>query len=59
MCSLEGRMFPVEICYLAEATSNYVEAAVQAVMDINASVRRRHSLKALTASNRRATSSSS
>ncbi|KAL7414009.1 P-loop containing nucleoside triphosphate hydrolase protein [Mrakia frigida] len=34
--SLEGRMYPVEVAYLSEPSSDYVEAAVQAVFDIHA-----------------------
>ncbi|OCF55267.1 ATP-dependent RNA helicase DDX35 [Kwoniella mangroviensis CBS 10435] len=33
--SLEGRMFPVEVCYLKEPCSDYAEAAVQTVFDIH------------------------
>ncbi|ODN84690.1 hypothetical protein L202_00583 [Cryptococcus amylolentus CBS 6039] len=33
--SLEGRMFPVEVCYLKEPCSDYTEAAVQTVFDIH------------------------
>lgn len=35
MVSLEGRMFPVEVCYLREPTSDYVESTVQTVFDIH------------------------
>lgn len=37
--SLEGRMYPVEVCYLKEATSDYVEAAIQTIFDIHMKVR--------------------
>ncbi|WVQ78187.1 hypothetical protein IAT38_000270 [Cryptococcus sp. DSM 104549] len=33
--SLEGRMFPVEVCYLKQPCVDYAEAAVQAVFDIH------------------------
>ncbi|KAK8869932.1 hypothetical protein IAR55_000500 [Kwoniella newhampshirensis] len=33
--SLEGRMFPVEVCYLKEPCADYAEAAVQTVFDIH------------------------
>lgn len=33
--SVEGRMYPVEIGYLQEATNDYVETAVQAIFDIH------------------------
>lgn len=32
-------MYPVEVAYLSEPSSDYVEAAVQAVFDIHAKVR--------------------
>ncbi|CED83397.1 pre-mrna splicing factor [Phaffia rhodozyma] len=35
--SLEGRMYPVEVAYLDKPTSNYVETAVQTILDIHAS----------------------
>ncbi|KAH5246694.1 hypothetical protein HBI42_133680 [Parastagonospora nodorum] len=34
---IEGRTYPVEIQYIAEPTNNYVEAAVEAIMDIHTS----------------------
>ncbi|KAG0242992.1 hypothetical protein BGX31_011395 [Mortierella sp. GBA43] len=33
--SVEGRMYPVDIHYLAEPTSDYVETAIQTVFDIH------------------------
>lgn len=33
--SLEGRMFPVEVCYLKEPVSDYCEAAVNTVFNIH------------------------
>ena len=33
--SLEGRMYPVEISYLAEPTANYVQSAVDAIWAIH------------------------
>jgi ATP-dependent RNA helicase DDX35 len=33
--SLEGRMFPVEVCYLKEPVSDYCEAAVETVFNIH------------------------
>ncbi|OWZ35392.1 ATP-dependent RNA helicase DDX35 [Cryptococcus neoformans AD2-60a] len=33
--SLEGRMFPVEVCYLKEPCADYTQAAVQTVFDIH------------------------
>ncbi|CAD6584234.1 MAG: hypothetical protein TREMPRED_003776 [Tremellales sp. Tagirdzhanova-0007] len=33
--SLEGRMFPVEVCYLRAPCVDYVEAAIQTVFDIH------------------------
>ena len=36
--SVEGRMFPVEIGYLAEPTMDYVQSAVQAVFDLHLAV---------------------
>ncbi|ORY22759.1 pre-mRNA splicing factor [Naematelia encephala] len=33
--SLEGRMFPVEVCYLKDPPVDYVEAAVQTVFNIH------------------------
>jgi hypothetical protein len=36
--SLEGRMYPVELAYLAQPTLNYVETAVEAVFDIHLNV---------------------
>lgn len=35
--SLEGRMYPVEMAYLSSPTENYVQAAVDCVMDIHLS----------------------
>ncbi|WFD01046.1 RNA helicase [Malassezia yamatoensis] len=35
ICSLEGRTYPVEIAYLANATSNYVDAAVDAAWNLH------------------------
>lgn len=37
--SLEGRMYPVEISYLAEPTLDYVQCAVEAVLKIHLHVR--------------------
>lgn len=36
--SLEGRMYPVEICYLAEPVVDYVDAAVRTIFDIHLKV---------------------
>ena len=36
--SLEGRMFPVEVCYLKEACVDYTEAAIQTVFSIHMKV---------------------
>ena len=36
--SVEGRMYPVEIAYLAVPTPDYVSAAVQAICDIHVHV---------------------
>jgi ATP-dependent RNA helicase DDX35 len=36
--SLEGRMYPVEVCYLKEPCLDYCEAAVQTVFDIHLKV---------------------
>ena len=36
--SVEGRMYPVEIAYLAAPTSDYVSAAVQVICDIHVHV---------------------
>ncbi|KIR58628.1 ATP-dependent RNA helicase DDX35 [Cryptococcus bacillisporus CA1873] len=33
--SLEGRMFPVEVCYLKEPCADYTQAAIQTVFDIH------------------------
>jgi ATP-dependent RNA helicase DDX35 len=33
--SLEGHMFPVEVCYLKEPVSDYCEAAVNTVFNIH------------------------
>jgi ATP-dependent RNA helicase DDX35 len=38
--ALEGRMYPVEVGYLAEPTLDYVETAVQAVFDLHLNVSR-------------------
>lgn len=37
--SLEGRMYPVELAYLAEPTLSYVETAIDAIFDIHQHVR--------------------
>lgn len=37
--SLEGRMFPVEVCYVKRPIDDYCEAAVQTVFDIHLRVR--------------------
>lgn len=39
--SLEGRMYPVDVHYLEEPTSDYVERAVKTVFDIHAKVSKR------------------
>ncbi len=36
--SLEGRMFPVEVCYLKQPCSDYTEAAVETVFNIHMKV---------------------
>ena len=33
--SVQGRMYPVDVHYLAEPTSNYIETAIQTVFDIH------------------------
>jgi len=36
--NLEGRMFPVEVAYLAEPTHDYVQKAVETALDIHSQV---------------------
>lgn len=38
MCKLEGRVFPVEITYLDEATADVVRTAVETIYDIHLKV---------------------
>ena len=33
--SVQGRMYPVDVHYLAEPTSDYIETAIQTVFDIH------------------------
>lgn len=37
--SVEGRMFPVDIAYLAAPTSDYVETSVRTIFDLHVNVR--------------------
>ena len=34
-CHVEGRMYPVDICYLNEPVSNYIDSALSVVMSID------------------------
>lgn len=36
--SIEGRMYPVDILYLSEPTSNYIEKSVETIFEINSKV---------------------